>query len=113
PAPVGLEEAVGAVPRDGYRLDAGSSDRAGLLEKRWPADEEVSDLGQVVASEPEPTKPSAVTAVVREHHHAASHAPHLAQSRDRVPPVMNGAKRHRGVEGLVLERKALRDSSHA
>src|SRR4029453_12094399 len=57
--------------------------------------------------------PSGVTAVVREHHHAASHAPHLAQARDRVLPVMHGGISHRGVEGLVLERQALRDGSHA
>ena len=112
PAPVGLEEAVSAVPRDEHRLHAGS-DRAGQLGQRRPADEEVSDLGQVVAGQPEPATPSGVTGVVREHHHAASHAPHLAQAGDRVRPVMNGGERHRGVEGLVLERKALRGGSHA
>jgi hypothetical protein len=50
---------------------------------------------------------------VREHHHAASNALQLAQARDRVLPVMDGGKSHRGVEGLVLERKALGDGSHA
>src|SRR6266705_5687063 len=112
PAPIGLEEAVRAVPWNEHRLHAGS-DRAGLLGQRRPADAEVSDLRQVVASKPEPTTPSGVTGVEREDHHAASHAPHLAQARDRVLPVMNGAKGHRGVEGPVLERNALRDSSHA
>src|SRR5205085_7340803 len=112
PAPVGLEEAVSAVPRNEHRLDAGS-DRVGLLGQRRAADAEVSDLRQVVASKPEPTTPSGVTGVEREDHHAASHAPHLAQARDRVMPVMNGANGHRSVEGLALERKALRDSSHA
>src|SRR5450755_3881698 len=91
PAPVGLEEAVRAVPRNEHRLYPGS-DRAGQLGQRRPPYEEVSDLRQVVASKPEPTTPSGVTAVVREDHHAASHAPHLAQARDRVLPVMNGGK---------------------
>src|SRR5437763_3504984 len=62
PAPVGLEEAVSAVPRNEHRLDAGS-DRAGLLGQRRPADAEVSDLRQVVASKPEPTTPSGVRGV--------------------------------------------------
>src|SRR5271165_1982258 len=112
PTPVRLEEAVSAVPRDRHWLYPGS-DRAGLLGQRRPADKKVSDLRQIVASKPEPTKPSGVTAVVREHHHTASHAPHLAQASDRVLPVMDGGKSHCGVEGLVLERKALRDGSHA
>ena len=34
-------------------------------------------LRPLVTSQPEPTTPSGVTAVVREDHHAASHAPHL------------------------------------
>src|ERR1035438_3935137 len=72
-----------------------------------------SDLGQVVASKPEPATPSGVTGIEREHHYAASHAPHLAQPGDRVLPVMNGGKSHRGVEGLVLEREALRGGNHA
>src|SRR5262249_59129303 len=94
PAPVGLEEAVSAVPRNEHRLHAGS-DRAGLLGQRRPAGEKVSDLRQIVASKPEPIAPSGVTGVEREHHHAASHAPHLAQPGNRVLPVMNGAKSHR------------------
>src|SRR5438105_11076587 len=69
PAPVGLEEAVSAVPRNEHRLYP-CSDRAGQLGKRRPADEEVGDLGQVVASKPEPTKPSGVTGVVGEHDHS-------------------------------------------
>src|SRR6266700_3227633 len=91
PAPVGLEEAVSAVPRNEQRLQAGS-DLAGLLGKRRPPYEEVSDLRQVVASKPEPATPSGVTGVEGEDHHAASHAPHLAQARDRVLPVMDGGK---------------------
>jgi hypothetical protein len=67
-------------------------------------------LGQVVASQPEPVR---VTGVGREHHHAAGDAPHLAQARDRVLPVIDGGKSHRGVEGLVLERKALRAGGYA
>src|SRR5438477_9778607 len=43
PAPVSLEEAVGAVPRNEHRLRAGA-DRAGLLAQRRPAGDEVSDL---------------------------------------------------------------------
>jgi hypothetical protein len=112
PAPVGLEEAVSAVPRNRHPLHAGS-DRAGLLGQRRPADAEVSDLRQVVASKPEPTTPSSFTGVELEHHHTASHAPHLAQARDRVLPVLDGGNSHCGVEGLVLERKALRGGSHA
>ncbi len=54
-----------------------------------------------------------LTSVEREHHHAARHAPHLAQPGDRVPPVVNGGDGHRGVEGPVRERKALRDGGHA
>src|SRR5215467_3751951 len=112
PAPVGLEEAVSAVPRNEHRLHPGS-DRAGQLGQRRPPCDEVSDLRQVVTSKPEPATPSGVTGVVREHHHATGHAPHLAQALDRVLPVMNGGNSHRGVEGLVLERKALRGGSHA
>ena len=37
----------------------------------------------------------------------------VAQAGNRILPVMNGGKGHRGVEGLVLERKALRGGSHA
>jgi hypothetical protein len=62
PAPVGLEEAVRALPRNEHRLDPGS-DRAGLLGQRRSARDEFSDLGQVVTSQPEPAKPSGVTAV--------------------------------------------------
>src|ERR1022692_2143302 len=111
-APVGLEEAVRAVPRNEHRFHP-RSDRAGLLGQRRPADAEGSDLGQVVTSQPEPATPAPVTGVELEHHHAASHAPHLEQAGNRILPVMNGGKGHRGVEGLVLERKALRGGSHA
>ena len=65
---------------------------------------EAAKLGQVVTSQPELAR---VTGVEREHHHAASNAPHLAQAGDRVLPVMNGGKSHRGVEGLVIERQVL------
>src|SRR5215831_9188246 len=112
PAPVGLKEAVSAVPRDEHRLCPGS-DRAGQPGQRRPLCDEASELRQVVTSKPEPATPSGVTGVVREHHHAASHAPHLAQPGDRVLPVMDGGHSHRGVEGLVLEREALRGGSHA
>jgi hypothetical protein len=50
---------------------------------------------------------------VREHHHATRDAAHLPQARDRVLPVIDRGKSHRGVEGLILERKALRSGSHA
>ena len=54
PAPVGLEEAVSAVPRDEHRFHPGS-DRVGQLGQRWPGPDAVgSDLGQVVTSQPEP-----------------------------------------------------------
>ncbi|MFC4899839.1 hypothetical protein ACFQVD_36275 [Streptosporangium amethystogenes subsp. fukuiense] len=109
---MGLKETVGAVPRDEHRFHPGS-DRIGLLGHRRSADKEVRDLGQVVASEPEPMTPSDVTGVVREHHHAASDPPHLAQAGDRVLPVMNGGNRHRGVEGPVVERQALGGSDQA
>jgi hypothetical protein len=115
PAPVGLEEAVSAVPRNEHRFHPGS-DRAGHLGQRRRADAKVSDLGQVVASQPEPIRVTGVERehhLEREHHHAANDAPHLAQAGNRVLPVMNGANSHRGVEGLVLERKALRGGSHA
>ena len=112
PAPVGLEEAVSAVPRDEHRLRPGP-DRAGQLGQRGPAGEKAGELGQVVAGEPEPVTPAGVAGVVREHHHAAGHAPHLAQPGDRVLPVMNGGDGHRGVEGPVRERQALRGGGHA
>ncbi len=112
PAPVGLVEAVGAVPRNGHRLDPGP-DRAGQLGQRRPPGDQVGGLGQVVTGQPEPGKPSGVGVVVREHHHPASHPPHFAQPGDRVRPVVNGAERHRGVEGLVRERKASRAGRHA
>src|SRR5712692_7580939 len=72
PAPVRLEEAVSAVPRNEHRLHAGS-DRAGQLGQRRPSDGD-NDFGQVIANKPEPTTPCGVTAVERQHHHAASHA---------------------------------------
>ena len=111
-APVGLEEAVGAVPGDGHRLHAGS-DRGGLLGHRGPADEEAGDLGQVVAAQPERMKPAGVRVVVREHHHPAGHPLHLPQPGQRVSPVVNGGEGHRGVERLILERKALGVGGHA
>src|ERR1700722_3186182 len=57
--PVGLEEAVHAVPRDEHRLRPGS-DRAGQLGQRRTACDEFSDLGQVVTSQPEPAMPCGV-----------------------------------------------------
>ena len=96
-APVGLEEPVSTFPRNEHRLDA-SSDRAGLLGQRGPADADVSRLRDVVAGKPELTTPCCVTSIEREDDHATSHAPHLTQSRDRVSPVVNGAKSHSGVE---------------
>src|SRR5436190_3759857 len=110
PAPVRLEEAVSAIPRNQHRLHPGS-DRARQLSSE--ADAGGSDLGQVVTSQPEPATPTPVSGVAREHHHAASHAAHLEQAGNRVLPVMNGGKSHRSVEGLVLEGKALRGGSHA
>src|SRR5579875_1163276 len=97
PAPVGLEEAVRAVPRNEHRLHPGSG-HTGHLGHRRPADEKASDLRQVVAGKPEPAKPPGVAGVVREYDHAAGNAPHLAQPGDRVRPVMNGGNGHRGVE---------------
>jgi hypothetical protein len=44
---------------------------------------------------------------------SVSDAAHLAQTRERVLPVIDGGESHRGVEGLVLERKAFRDGVHA
>ena len=89
------------------------SDRAGQLGQRCQDSErplKASELGQVVASQPELAR---VTGVEQEHHHAASDAPHLAQAGDRVLPVMNGAHSHRGVEGLVIERQVLGRSGQA
>ena len=111
PAPVRLEEAVGAVPRDEHRLRP-APDRPG--QPRQPARVvNAGDLRQVVPGEPEPPAPGDFAGVVGEHHHAAGHAPHLAQARDRVLPVVDSAERHRGVEGLVLERQALGGGGHA
>ena len=109
PAPEGLEKPVRAVPRNEHRLGPGS-DRAGQVGQRRPASPEVGVLRQVVTIQPEPIR---FTCIDREHHHAASHAPHLAQARDRILPVIDGRGSHRGVEGLVLERKALGGGRHA
>src|SRR5436190_11822161 len=110
PAPVGLEEAVSAIPRNEHRLHPGS-DRAGQLGSEAGAGG--NDLRQVVTSQPEPATPTPVSGVASEHHQAARHAPHLAQAGDRIMPAMNSGKSHRGVEGLVLERKALRGGRDA
>src|SRR6185503_12691299 len=99
PAPVRLEEAVGAVPWDQHRLDPGS-DLTGQRGDRRPADQELSDLGEVVASQPEAMEPAGITGVVREHDDSTSDTAHLTQACDRVRPVMNGGERHRSVEGL-------------
>jgi len=69
-----------------------------------PAGSQGSELGQVVASQPELAR---VTGVEQEHHHAAGDAPHLPQPGDRILLVMNGGNSHRGVEGLVIERQVL------
>ena len=92
PAPVGLEEAVFAVPRNEHRLDPGP-DCAGQLGSEPNAGG--SDLGQVVTSQPEPAAPGPFTGVTSEDHHAPSHALHFAHTGDRVWPVMNGGKSHR------------------
>jgi hypothetical protein len=52
PAPVGLVEAVRAVPRNEHRFRAGS-DRAGQFGQRGPADKQVSELGKIVTIQPE------------------------------------------------------------
>ena len=109
PAPVGVVEAVSALPRNEHRLGP-SSDRAGQFGQRRAAVPEAGELGQVVTIQPEQI---GVAGVVGERHHAASDAPHLAQARDRVPPVIDSGKSHRRVERLVLEREALRDGGHA
>jgi hypothetical protein len=55
PAPLGLEEAVSTIPRNGHRLHPGA-DRARQLSSE--ADARGSDLGQVVTSQPEPATPT-------------------------------------------------------
>ncbi len=112
PAPVRFEQAVSAVPRDGYRFHAGA-DGVGHPGERGKRRQHIGELGQVVAGEPEPVHPSGFVGVEREHHHAAGHAPHLAQPRRDISPVVHGGDRHRGVEGLVLERQLLRGGVHA
>ena len=110
-APVCLEEAVGAVPRDEHRFRP-APDRAG--QPRQPA--RVSHAGglrQVVTGEPEPPAPGELASIEGEHHHPAGHAPHLAQPGDRILPVRDGAEGHRGIEGLVGERQALRRGGRA
>src|SRR2546430_13744694 len=77
PAPIGLEEAVSAVPRNEHRLHPGS-DRAG--QSGSEGDAGGSDLGDVVTSQPAPPLPAPVSGVARAHHHAASHASHLEQA---------------------------------
>ena len=111
-APVRFEKAVRAVPRDEHRLRA-CPDRPGQVGQGGPSDQKVGELGQVVAGQPEPLTPSGVIGVVGEHHHAAGHPSHLPQPGDRVRPMMNGADRHRGIEGLVRERQAFRGGGHA
>src|SRR5579884_391606 len=74
--PVGLEEAVNAVPWNGHRVDS-RSDCTRLPGQRGPASDQVGDLGQIVAGEPEPATPGGLTGVELEHDHAASDAPHL------------------------------------
>ena len=66
----------------------------------------------LVAGEPEPVPPSGLVRVEREHHDPACHTPHLPQPRNRVPPVVDRGDGHRDVEGLILERQALRCSGH-
>src|SRR5205085_12616217 len=112
------EEAVGAIPRNEHQLHPGS-DRAGQLGSE--ADAGGSDLGQVVTSQPEPATPTPVTGVAREHHHAASHAPHLAQAGNRVLPVMNVGKSlaaskdwsSNGRLSALAATHRLRDAAHA
>jgi hypothetical protein len=54
-------------------------DRAGQPGQGRSAGPEAGVLWQVVASQ---TEPIGITSVMREHHHAASDAPHLAEARD-------------------------------
>ena len=112
PTPIGLEEAVSAVPGDRHRFHVGT-DGPSQLGQRRPANEEVSNLRQVVAGKPEPATPPGIAAVKGEHHRALSNALHLHQTRDRVRPVVDRGEGHRRVEGLVLERKALRYGRYA
>ena len=111
PAPVGLVEAVGAVPGDGHRCRLGA-DRVGQRGQRGqdPEAAQGGHLGQVVARQPELVR---VTGVEQEHHHPPSDPPHLAQAGDGVAPVVDGAHRHGGVEGLVVERQGLGRSRQA
>src|SRR5205085_5554648 len=102
--------AVCAVPRNEHRLRPGS-DRAAEL--GGEPDAGGGDFREVVAGEPEPAAPAAVTGVAREDDDPARDTLHLTQAGDGVMPVMNRRESHRGVEGLILERQALRGGSDA
>src|SRR3954466_5778511 len=78
--PRGLEEAVSAIARYRHGLRPGA-DRARQLSRE--ADAGSGDLRQVVASQPEPATPAAVSGVAREHDDAVSDAPHLEHAGNR------------------------------
>lgn len=71
-APVRLEQAISAVPRDGHRLGAGAiasavppSDRVGRATQRAKFREDAGELGQAVAGEPELVLPAGLVGVER------------------------------------------------
>src|SRR5687768_8925495 len=67
PTPEGLVEAISTIPWDGHRLRPGP-DRPGQLGQRCQdaAGSQVSELGEVVTSQPEL---GGLTGVEEEHHH--------------------------------------------
>ena len=101
--PVGVKEAVGAVPGDRHGVHS-RANRLGALAEGRAARGERGELGEVVADQPEAGWQRVVPLKDDD---ASGDAPHLAQARDRIGPVVVGEDRHRGVEGLIGKGQSL------
>ena len=101
--PVGIEESVRAVLRDGNRCHAdGPEPFLQILQRRHALVVECREAGEIVC-QPRPDR----RIECQQHDGAARHASHLAQARLLVRPVMDREDCHRGIEALVREWQAL------
>ena len=105
PAPVGVQEAVAAVVRNRDRLQPAATEGLQHPIERVARRHHAREAGQVVAHQP---RRAHAARVPGEHHHPPPrNAAQLGEAALVIVPVVVGQHRHRGVEGVVVEREPL------